>query len=102
MTRTGWIVVVSLAAFTCLFLQAEEQLRTLTGSCSITATSNETQADLRLERGGCEGNRDCSSTQTQEPLSAFSGFALADLQRRALGRQDSRRSGHDHLLWHGT
>jgi hypothetical protein len=81
MTKTGWIVVVSLAAFTCLFLQAEEQLRTLTGSCSITATSNETQADLRLERSGCEGNRNCSSNQTQEPLSAFSGFALADLQR---------------------
>jgi len=81
MTKTGWIVVVSLAAFTCLFLQAEEQLRTLTGSCSITATSNETQADLRLERSGCEDNRDCSSTRTQEPLSAFSGFALADLQR---------------------
>jgi hypothetical protein len=82
MTKTGWVVfTVFLAAFTCLFLQAEEQLRTLTGSCSITATSNETEADLRLERSGCEGNGNCSSTQTREPLSAFSGFALADLQR---------------------
>ncbi len=82
MKKTGWIVLsVFIAAFTCLFLQAEEQLRTLTGSCSITATANETEADLRLERSGCEGNRDCSSSQTQEPLSAFSGFALADLQR---------------------
>src|SRR6202161_3502824 len=82
MTRTGWVVLsIFLAAFTCLFLQAEEQLRTLTGSCSITATSNGTEADLRLERSGCEGNGNCSSTQTQEPLSAFSGFALGDLQR---------------------
>ena len=82
MTRTGWVVLsVFLSAFTCLFLQAEEELRTLTGSCSITATSNGTEADLRLERGGCEGNGNCSSTQTQEPVSAFSGFALADLQR---------------------
>jgi hypothetical protein len=82
MTKTGWVVFsVFLAAFTCLFLQAEEQLRTLTGSCSITATSNETEADLRLEHSGCEGNGNCSSTQTREPLSAFSGFALADLQR---------------------
>jgi hypothetical protein len=82
MTKTGWVVLaVFLAAFTCLLLQAEEQLRTLTGSCSITATSNGAEADLRLERSGCEDNRDCSSSQTHEPLSAFSGFALADLQR---------------------
>jgi hypothetical protein len=81
MTRTGWVVLSVFAVFTCLFLQAEEELRTLTGSCSITATSNGTEADLRLERGGCEGNGNCSSTQTQEPVSAFSGFALADLQR---------------------
>ena len=85
MKKTGWIVLsVFLAAFTCLLLQAEEQLRTLTGSCSITATSNGTEADLRLERSGCEDHRDCSSSQTQEPLSAFSGFALADLQREGV------------------
>jgi hypothetical protein len=81
MTKTGWVVLSVLAVFTCLFLQAEEELRTLTGSCSITASSNSTEADFRLGRGGCEGNENCSSTQTQEPLSAFSGFALADLQR---------------------
>jgi hypothetical protein len=81
MTKTGWVVVSVFAAFTCLFLQAEEKLRTLTGSCSITASSNGTEADFRLERGGCEGNGNCSSNQTQEPLSAFSGFTLADLQR---------------------
>ncbi len=81
MTRTGWLVLSVFAAFTCLFLQAEEKLRTLTGSCSITASSNGTDADLRLERGGCDGNGNCSTNQTQEPLSAFSGFTLADLQR---------------------
>ena len=82
MKKTGWLVLaISLTACTCLLLQAEEQLRTLTGSCSITATSNGTEADLRLERSGCEDHIDCSSTQTQEPLSVFSGFALADLQR---------------------
>jgi hypothetical protein len=82
MTKTGWVVLSGfLAVSTCLFVQAEDELRTLTGSCSITATSNGTEADFRLERGGCEGNGKCSSTQTQEPLSAFSGFALADLER---------------------
>jgi hypothetical protein len=82
MTKTGWVILfVFLVASTSLFLQAEEQLRTLRGSCSIAATSNEAEADLRLERDGCEGKGDCASTQTREPLSAFSGFALADLQR---------------------
>jgi hypothetical protein len=82
MTKTGWVVFsVFLVAFTGLIVRAEEQLRTLSGSCSITATSNEAEADLRLERAGCEGKGNCSSSQTQEPLSTFSGFALADLQR---------------------
>ena len=36
-------------------LQAEEQLHTLSGSCSVTAATHPTEADLRLERGGCEG-----------------------------------------------
>jgi hypothetical protein len=81
MTKTSWIALLSLAALTCLLLQAEEQLRTLTGSCSITASSNEAEADLRLERAGCDGEGSCSDTRTQEPVRAFSGFALADLQR---------------------
>jgi hypothetical protein len=81
MTKTGGVVLsVFLAAFTGLFLRAEEKLRTLTGSCSITASSNGTEANLRLERSGCEDRGNCSSTQTQEELSAFSGFSLADLQ----------------------
>jgi hypothetical protein len=82
MTKNGGIVLcVFLVVSTCLLLQAEEKLRTLTGACSITATANAAEADLRLERAGCEGNGDCASTRTQEPLSAFSGFVLADLQR---------------------
>jgi hypothetical protein len=82
MTTTGSLILTAfLAAATGLFLQAEEQLRTLTGSCSVAATSNETEVDFRLQRGGCEGNENCNSTQTREPLSAFLGFTLADLQR---------------------
>jgi hypothetical protein len=82
MTKTSWVILSAfLLASTGLFLQAEEQLRTLTGSCSIAATANEAEAELRLERGACGGNGDCGSTETREPLRAFSGFALADLQR---------------------
>jgi hypothetical protein len=66
-----------------LFLQAEEHLRNLTGWCSIAATANDAEVELRLERGGCGGDEHCGSTQTQEPLSAFLGFTLADLQRES-------------------
>ncbi len=82
MTRTGGVLLIALATvFTCLFLQAEEHLRTLTGSCSVSATANSAEVDLRLEREECGGNGNCGSTQTHEPVSAFLGFALADLQR---------------------
>jgi hypothetical protein len=77
----GILGAALLALSTSLILQAEEQLPTLTGSCSVNAASNPAEADLRLERGGCEGFHDCGSTQTQEPWNAFSGFTLADLQR---------------------
>src|SRR5271163_1867330 len=81
MTKSSVILAVLLAASSSAMLLAEEQLPTLTGNCSLTAASNANEVELRLERGGCEGNKECGSTQTQEPLSAFTGFTLTDLQR---------------------
>ena len=82
MTKAKDIILVALLAVsTSVLLQAEEPLHTLTGTCSLTAASNDAEVDLRLERGQCEGNGDCGSTRTQEPLTAFSGFALSDLRR---------------------
>jgi hypothetical protein len=78
---SGIVLTALLAATTGLFLQAEQQLRTLNGSCSVTATANEAEVDLRLERDGCNGGEHCGSDQTREPLSAFLGFTLADLRR---------------------
>jgi hypothetical protein len=78
---SGMVLTALLAASTGLFLQAEQHLRILNGSCSIAATANEAEVDLRLESGGCAGNDHCGSTNTQEPLSAFLGFTLADLRR---------------------
>ncbi len=46
---SGVVLTALLAASTGLFLQAEQQLRTLNGSCSIAATANEAEVDLRLE-----------------------------------------------------
>jgi hypothetical protein len=81
MTRSGAILTALLIVCAGLLLQAEEQLRTLTGSCSISATANATEVNLRLEQDGCADGKNCGSTQTHEPLDAFLGFTLADLQR---------------------
>jgi hypothetical protein len=78
---SGVVLTALLAATTGLFLQAEQQLRTLNGSCSVTATAHEAEVDLRLERDACGGSEHCGSNQTQEPISAFLGFTLADLRR---------------------
>jgi hypothetical protein len=78
---SGVVLTALLAASTGLFLQAEQQLRTLNGSCSVTATAHEAEVDLRLERDACGGGEHCGSNQTQEPISAFLGFTLADLRR---------------------
>ena len=59
------VLTALLAASTGLFLQAEQHLRTLSGSCSVAATANEAEVDLRLESGGCGGNQNCGSTNTQ-------------------------------------
>ncbi|MGC2399037.1 MAG: hypothetical protein WA510_04620 [Acidobacteriaceae bacterium] len=81
MNRSGAILTALLIASAGLILRAEEKLRTLTGSCSISATANATEVNLRLERDDCEYTEHCSTTQTQEPLDAFLGFTLADLKR---------------------
>ena len=82
MTKSSSVILaVLLAASSSAMLLAEEQLPTLTGSCSLTAASKADEVDLRLKRGKCQDNRDCGSTQTQEPLGAFLGFTLADLER---------------------
>jgi hypothetical protein len=81
MTRSGVILTALLVASAGLLLRAEEQLKTLTGSCSISATTSSTAVKLRLERDNCIDGRDCGSTQTEEPLDAFLGFRLEDLKR---------------------
>jgi hypothetical protein len=78
---SGVVLTALLAASTALFLQAEQHLRTLSGSCSVAATANAAEVDLRLESNGCVSNEHCGSTSMQEPPSAFLGFTLADLRR---------------------
>jgi hypothetical protein len=81
MTRPGAILALVIIASACVLLRAEEQLRTLSGSCSISATTNAAEVDLRLERAECGEGQGCGSTQAREPVDAFLGFTLADLAR---------------------
>jgi hypothetical protein len=74
MTKSGVILTLLVIASAGLFLRAEEQLRTLTGSCSISARADAAEVGIRLEHAG-------SDSETREPVSAFLGFTLADLQR---------------------
>jgi hypothetical protein len=62
-------------------LHADEILDSLKGTCRIRASTDANRFDLRLDREKCEGDRDCHEMQTQEPLDAFTGITLSDLQR---------------------
>lgn len=67
--------------FSGLVVHADDALQTLTGACSIAASSQADQVEFRLKRGECENSRNCNSSETSEPISAFTGFTLTDLQR---------------------
>jgi hypothetical protein len=62
-------------------LHADAMLDELTGSCRIRAERDANGLELKIERGNCEGGSDCHNSQTREPLDAFTGIALADLNR---------------------
>src|ERR1700761_6804699 len=81
MTRPAAVLVAVVIACAGLFLRAEEQLRTLTGSCRISATADATRLKLRLEHDQCARGMECGSQETDEPADAFLGFILADLKR---------------------
>src|SRR5947209_11061611 len=66
-------------------VHADEILRVLKGSCRITASADGGKFELKLERGPCGRETDCSEQTVTEPPEAFSGFSLADL-----GREGSR------------
>jgi len=62
-------------------LRADQMLDELTGSCRISATGTANGLELRLERGNCEGGDNCHNSNMSEPLDAFTGITLADLNR---------------------
>jgi hypothetical protein len=53
----------------------------LTGACRIYASGKADAFELKLERGNCDEGRDCHNSNMSEPVSAFTGITLADLNR---------------------
>jgi len=72
-----FLIVVGIVSL----VHADEILNSLKGSCRITASTQPNRFELRLERGSCDGDRDCHESTMTEPVDAFTGFSLADLGR---------------------
>lgn len=51
------------------------------GNCALTAAQKPDQVEVHLQRASCNGEANCDRMQTEEPASAFTGFALPDLKR---------------------
>jgi hypothetical protein len=81
MTSSRAIVLALVAATGTFGLQAEQSLPSINGTCHIAASERAGTVELRLRHGTCSEGKDCGTNQTDEPASAFSGFALADLGR---------------------
>jgi len=73
--------LAALIVFGGVALHADDSLQTLNGTCSISSSSRVDQVEFRIERGMCENGRNCNSSDTSEPVNAFTGFTLSDLQR---------------------
>ena len=76
-TLTAAALVV-LAAAT---LRADAKADTLGGTCSIRMSEKSGDVELKIDRNNCTGGKHCGNTQTNEPLSAFTGITVADLGR---------------------
>ena len=72
---------------TALIVLAAASLRTyamaddLTGTCRIYASGKTDRFELKIERGDCGDGDHCNNTETTQPLDAFTGITLADLNR---------------------
>jgi hypothetical protein len=82
MKRHALLLSVLLLGVSAASLYADDPLEQLHGSCKISASQETDRVEFRTERGRCEdGQRNCNSSDSAEPLSNFSGFTLSDLKR---------------------
>jgi hypothetical protein len=60
---------------------ADDIVNALKGSCRITASAQDNQLEIRLERGACSGDHDCHEQTVTQPANLWTGLSLADLSR---------------------
>lgn len=78
---TAALLVLMAASLRADAMPPGQKLDDLTGTCRIYASRNAGSLELKLERGKCDGDGDCHNSNTSEPLDAFTGITLADLNR---------------------
>jgi hypothetical protein len=83
-------------------LRADEVLQSLKGRCSIRASTQANNLELRLERGDCIDGKDCHDSRTQEAQETFTGFSLADLSREGAHAEAVLRAEAGTLICSGT
>lgn len=60
---------------------ADDQLQTLHGACTIAPSTMPDHVRYEFQRGSCDnGDGDCHENNSDAPLTAFTGLALADFE----------------------
>jgi hypothetical protein len=78
---TAALTVLMAASLRADAMASSQKLDDLNGDCRIRAGRGAGDLELKLERGNCDGGGNCHNTETNEPLNAFTGITLADLNR---------------------
>src|ERR1700739_663186 len=76
------VVGVVLLVFGAAALQADAKADDLSGTCRIGMSEKSGDLEVKLERSNCKYEEaHWGNSQTNEPLSAFTGITVADLSR---------------------
>lgn len=68
--------------FAATLVSAQETLQPLHGTCSLTASERADKVRMNLESVPCDESRGhCNTTDSDVPVSEWSGFTLSDLQQ---------------------
>jgi hypothetical protein len=93
-----FLIVLGIAS-----LRADEVLHSLKGRCNIRAsTFHSDNFELRLERSDCIDNKNCNDSETNEPLTAFTGLSLSDLNREGAHAEAVLQAGAGTLTCSGS
>lgn len=77
--RSFGFVLVAVGCVSLVY--ADQIVRTLQGTCRISASTSANQLEIRLERGSCSESRDCHEQTVSEPATEWSGLSAGDLSQ---------------------